>query len=326
MRNTAIILVLALLAAVATGQEGAGNSTGTVWENSSYRVKATVPTGWSQIGKEPKSRGSWVELAAFAEVRSGAKLTVSVQASSFPNADAMIKWQRAQFEKDSGLAVLRDEVRPASKRRPKGVLFEYTYQSKRKPQHAVAVYWVHRERRYRAYATVREVGWKTVASDIRSFVKSVEFTSRAFTKEIHNYTDEKGNFRFYFPEGWTIKLPARRPRVIFTSAKRGISVWVYTDPSTGKLDGDWTRHLRTLGETGAKIGKKTAPKRHSDLGVEVGVVEYTKTTGGKLYRYRESVLTHRRVFYRIVLAAADTAFAGGVSDYEQMVKSIAFMK
>jgi len=157
-------------------------------------------------------------------------------------------------------------------------------------------------------------------------VKSVEFTSRAFSKEIHNYTDEKKNFRIYFPEGWTVRLPARTPRVIFKSARRGLSVWVYTDSSTGKLDSDWTRHLRALGETDAKIRKKTAPKRHPDLGVEVGVVDYTKMTGGKLFRYRESVLTHRNVFYRIVLAAADPAFAGGVSDYEQMVKSIAFMR
>jgi len=326
MRNVAIILALALLAAVATGQDEAAKSTDTVWENTSYRVKATVPAGWTQTGKEPKSRGSWVELAAFGESRSEAKLTISVQASRFPNADSMIKWQREQFEKDSGLAVLRDEVRPATKRTPKGVLFEYTYQYQRKPQHAVAAYWVHRERRYRVYATVREVGWKTIASDIRAIVKSVEFTSRAFSKEIHNYTDEAKNFRLYFPEGWTVKLPARGPRVQFTSAKRGVAVWVYTDSSTGKLDSDWTRHLRSLGDADAKIAKKTDPTRHPALGVEVGAVEYTKMIDGKLYRYRESVLTHRNVFYRVVLAAADPAFVGGVSDYEAMVKSIAFMR
>jgi len=326
MRNVAIVLVLLLLAAVVSGQDGASKASGTEWENSSYRVKAKVPAGWTQTRKEPKSRGSWVELAAFGEARSRATLTLSVQASRFPDADAMIKWQREQFEKDSTLAVLRDEVRPATKRRPKGILFEYTYQHGGKPQHAVAVYWIHRERRYRVYATVREVGWKTVATDIKNVVKSVEFTSRAYRKEIHNYTDEARNFRMYFPEGWTVKLPAAGPRVIFTGKKRGVSVWVYAASSTGKLSSDWTRHLRSLDAGGATIGKKTEPARHSALGVEVGVVDYTKTTGGKSYRYRESVLTHRGRFYRIVLAAADTAFVGGVTDYEQMVRSISFMK
>lgn len=322
MRNGLILTVLVMLTAAAAAQGTAA----TPWENTKYRVKATVPAGWTTTQKQAKARGSWVDLAVFAESRSQVKLTLSVQASQFRDADEMIKWQRAKFEKDSGLAVLRDEVRPGSKTRPKGVLFEYTYQHGGKPQHAVAVYWVHRDRRYRVYATVREVGWKTAAGDIRDFVKSVTFTSRAYSKAPQNYTDLPRNFRLYFPEGWTIKLPETGPRVMFTSQKQGVSVWVYAGESAGNLKKDWNLHLQSLEEGDAKVLTKKKPDRHPDLGVEVGVVEYTKQKGEVLYRYRETALTHRGRFYRVVLAAADTAFKRGLSDYERMVKSIAFIK
>ncbi|MEN8149012.1 MAG: hypothetical protein ABFS86_04270 [Planctomycetota bacterium] len=322
MRNGLILTFLVLAAVVASAQ----GTSPTPWENSQYRVKATVPAGWTSTLKEPKARGSWIELGAFAESRSEGKMSLSVQASRFRDADEMIRWQREQFEKDAGLAVLRDEVRPGSRTRPKGVLFEYTYQHGGKPRHAVAVYWLHRDRRYRVYAAVREVGWKTIAGDVRAFVKSVGFTSRAYAKSPQNFTDEPMNFRLYYPEGWTIKLPVSGPRVMFTSEKQGVRVWVYADESAGTLKKDWGLLLSGLEEGDAKVLTKKNPERHPDLGVEVGIVEYTKQKGTALVRYRESCLTHRGRFYRIVLAAASTAFKSGLSDYERMVKSISFMK
>lgn len=326
MRKAATLLAIVLLAAVGLAQDKGAKPAGTAWENTRYRVKALAPAGWTHSQKETKSRGNWIELAGFTESRSGANLTFSVQAAAYRDADEMIDELRRRFQKDAGLAVLRDEVRPATSKRPKGVLFEYTYQYGGKPQHAVAVYWLFRGRRFRAYATVREVGWRSAGGDIRAFVKSVEFTAREFTKDLHNYTDEAQNFRMYFPEEWTIRLPARGPRVVFESKKLGVGVWIYVGATEGRLSDDLKRLKARLTEGGATVTRKKDPATHPDLGLPTAHLEYTKSAGGAAYKYHETLVTHRERFYRIVLAGSVKKFKSGEEAYARMVRSFNFMK
>jgi hypothetical protein len=326
MRKAATLLTIALLTAVGLAQDNGGKPAGVSWENQRYRIKAVAPAGWTHSQKETKSRGNWIELGAFTETRSGAKLSISVQASQHKDADEMIEDLRGKFGKDAGLAVLRDEVRPATSKRPKGILFEYTYQYGGKPQHAVAVYWLHRGRRIRVYGTVREVGWRSAGGDLRDFVKSVEFTAREFTKEIHNYVDETQNFRMYFPEDWSIRLPARGPRVIFESKKLGVGVWVYVGATQGRLSADLKRLKSRLEEGGATVTRKRDPSTHPDLGIPTAHLEYTKSASGAAFKYHETLLMHRERFYRIVLAASTKAFKSGEEAYARMVRSFNFMK
>jgi hypothetical protein len=327
MRTVPALTFLLLFAVAGFAQDAPGLTKPTPWENSTYRVKAVVPAGWSVTRKEPKSRARWVELSEFSESRSGATLTVAVQTSAYRSADEMISKQRDLFQKDSRLAVLRDEVRAASDNRPKGVLFEYTFQSSGKTRHAVAVYWQHRDRRYRVYATVRDAAWKTVAEDIRSFVDSVEFSFRAFARDPQNYTDEVKNFRMYFPEGWTIKLPASGPRVVFTSVRQGVSVWVHADSVTRGLEAE-VRSLRNrLEDDGAKKLEVGSPRKNIHVGERMVQIDYVKTREGTDYRYREQVFVYAGVLYRVVLAGAvENGFERGVSDYDRMVDSVAFIR
>jgi len=319
MRESIAVLALVLIAvpALAEGEE---------FESRHYKIRATGPEGWKRTVDEPKPRGTWLDLVRYEEEKTGAEMTLSVQASSFATGDAMIRWQRERFRKDASIAVLRDEVRRGGGRRPDGVFFEYTYQHQGKARHAIAAYWLYSGRRYRVYATVREAGWRAASRDMEDFVASVEFTGRLFSERKQNWTDEALNYAIYFPEGWTVLLPEGGPRAVFKSHRLGVSIWLYVEEGDPGLEEGVERTFRELEKKGARITKRGESRKHPALGREVREFEYTRTIDGNRYRYGETAIFHRDRFYRIVLAAADSAFSRGREAYERVVESISFMK
>jgi hypothetical protein len=328
MRILLVSFLVALLPAVALGQEpdGGGGGGGTAWKSDAYQVEMEVPAGWKKTLDEPKSSGSWVDLVKFEEPRAGATLTLSYQASRYRTTDEMIETLRKQFRADTSLAILRDETRTATSRRPKGVYLEYTMHGSGGAQHAVAAYWLHLGKRYRIYATVREVGWRTIGGDVESAVDSFALTGRAFSEDSENFRDEPGNYEIYFPETFTIRLPARGPRVVFQSKRLGVSIWIYVSSSEGSLERDSKKFADTLRDDGAKISKQTRPETHPALGVETVTVDYQKSSDGSTYRYRETLIVHRNRFYRFVLAGAESAFPSGEEHYKKLVRSISFLR
>ena len=322
-----ILLASALLAALAVAQQPAAAGGGAVtWKSDAYQAEMTVPSGWKKSFEGPKPSGSWVDLVKFEEPRTGAALTLSYQATQYRTADQMIEALRKQFRGDTTLAILRDETRTETSKRPKGLFFEYTLQGSGGAQHAIASYWLHLGRRYRIYATVREAGWRTVGADVESVVGTFALTGRAFDEDAHNFRDEPGNYEIYYPETFTVRLAESGPRVVFQSERLGVGIWIYVTEASGDLAANANRIAASLKADGSTITKQSRPETHPALGVETVTLEYTKKTDSATYRYRETLIVHRNRLFRFVLAASDKAFPAGEEHYARMIRSISFLR
>jgi hypothetical protein len=300
---------------------------GGVFKSDRYPVQVKVPKGWTKEIDKPTPARNWVDVVRFSEPKSKARVSLSVQATNYTGSGQMIKGISAKFQGDASLAILRREVQEEGRRRPKGVLFEYTMRGKSGPEHSIAAYWLHRGKRYRIYGTVREAGWKTASTDIEAFAASLSFTSRAFAKASQNFTDEASNFAMYFPEDWTIKMPTRGPRIDFTSRRLGATVRVYVTNSRGDLkknmDGVIAKHT---GDGGTTITRRKGPENHPDLGYEIMSIEYTKNQGGKEYRYLEIGTVHGDKFYLFLLGVGAKGFEAAKEPFDRMFGSLNFLR
>jgi hypothetical protein len=333
MRVIAIVFPLLLLASTPAAwaqSDGAGAGKlvkqGEVWENARYQVKLDAPEGWTRALDEPRAGGRWVDLVRYEDPKTGAAITLSAQASRYLNAEEMIDAQSALFKKDASLAVLREEVWGASKTRPKGIFFEYSYQGKAGTQHAVAAFWLFEGRRYRVYGTVREAGWRVVSADMDKFVGSVSFTGVINSDQPQNYVDEALNFAVWFPDGWRIRMPASGPRVVFSCDRPRVSLWVYAYSARGDLEGNLDKVAANLEGDGAQIIRKGKPYKHPAFGIDAAALEYTRKTKDGTFKYRETVVFHRNHLYRIILAASEQVFEQGTGFYTRMVDSLSFMR
>ena len=325
MRAIVCAVVLFVIAVPLFAQDAATKAT--VYKSDRYPIEITVPAGWTQTLEKPTPAGNWVDIVRYEEPRSKGLLILSVQATNYTGSNQMIKGISAMFQGDASLAILRREVQEETSRRPKGVLFEYTMRGKSGPEHSIAAYWLHRGKRYRVYGTVREAGWKVASTDIQGFVGSLEFTSRAFVKAAQNFTDEANNFSMYFPEDWTIKLPSRGPKVEFTSAALGAVVRVYVDRSRGDTKTDMESVIATHSrDKGTTIIRRKGPENHPELGYEIMLVEYTKSEGGKEYRYLEIGTIHGDKLYRFVLGVAAKNFDSANEVFDRMFGSLNFLR
>ncbi len=323
----AIVCALSLFVCIVplAAQDAAGG--GGVFKSDRYPAQVKMPKGWVKSLDKPTPAGNWVDLVRYSEPKSKARLILSVQATNYTGSSQMIKGITAMFEGDPSLAILRREVQQAAGRRPKGILFEYTMRGKSGPEHAIAAYWLHRGKRYRIYGSVRETGWKTASSDIEAFAASMTFTSRGFVKAAHNFTDEAGNFAIFFPEDWSIKLPRRGPRVEFTSRRLSAVVRIHLGNSRGDVKKDMENviaaHTRDKGTT---ITRRKGPENHPSLGYEIMTIEYTKSQGGKEYRYLEIGTVHGDKFYRFTLGAAAKSFDAAKEQFDRLFGSLNFMR
>jgi hypothetical protein len=310
MRPIALLLPLALLAFPVMAQEEGGKAT--TYENQRYQVTITVPAGWTKAWEGPKSAGNWVDLARFEEEQTGARVTLSTSASHYRSSEEMIKGLRNQYDKESRLAILRREELSATSKRPKGILFEYTMRGDEGPVHALTAYFLHLGRRYRVYASVREVGWKSA--------------SRAFGEKKQNFIDEGQNFSLYYPETWSVRLPARGARVVFEAPRLGAAVRIYVAKPRGSLRESVRWIVDSLKEKEAKMQGERGPETHPALGVKVMTVDYTMSTKEGAFSYHMTAVVHRDRFYRIVLVGTETVIPLAMESYERMISTLSFMK
>jgi hypothetical protein len=328
MRITICLLSLLALVAVTAGQDGEGEGATAAgpYANERYQVKVTPPSGWRQTVKGPKPEGGWIKLVEYTEPRTEATLSLSASATHHRDPDSLIAAMKSQFQKSTELAVLQQEEQGETAKRSKGILFEYTTLHQGKAQHAVAAYYMHAGNRFRILGLVKEVGWRSVGEAMKEFARGLEFTSRIYSKDQQNYRDEIGNFALYFPEDWTITVPASGPRIAFASQRLGIAFWVYVSGARGStLEENVTKHLDVLGD-GAKILERGSPRMHSSLSTKTVTLTYSKTEGGRTLKYRELLVLHRENFYRFVLAAQEAAFDGGLPSYEMVLSTLAFLR
>jgi len=323
MRLAIILVVVALPLLPALAQEPAGESAGGgVYKSARYSAEVTAPAGWKKTMEGPRPSGRWIDLVRFEEPRAKAWMSLAVQATQYRSVKEMIAGVRRKFNSDASLAILRDETRAANSKRPKGAFFVYTWQGKSGPEHAIAAYWLHLGRRYRIFGTVPERGWRTVSSDFMSFVSSFKLTSRAFSKDLHNFKDERGNFQIYFPETWKIRLPEKGARVVFASPRPDVSVYLYASRSSDGLEESMARVVRRLKDDGVSMKKQGAVRRHPGLGMEVMELEYERGAA----KYVEIATIHRERLYRIVLAATQASYQTGREAFDKMVGSFGVLR
>lgn len=314
------VFLVAVLALPISAQSADG------WKSDRYPIEAKLVTGWTQTLTDPTPAGQWLDLLRFDEAKTGAKLALSVQASTYRNGEEMTAKMKEQFAKDASLAILRTDGRAAGAKSPAFLLFEYTRKGDKGPEHCLAAYWFHLGHRYRVYGFVREVGWKVVGPDMEKFIQGVGFTGRVFSKDPQNYIDEGANFSVWFPEDWRVKLPATGPRVAFASDRLGVAVWVYVSPSKVPLAEALPVLVEDLKSGKASVAKQGAPANHPVLNEPAATIEYTKGAGDAALKYVETVLVHRGMLYRIALVGKDAAIAGGLEPYDRMVNSVSFAK
>jgi hypothetical protein len=330
MRTAVVVTLLATLALPPAGaqepEEGSGVLTFT---SHGYPVQVKAPPGWKSVLAKPVSDRTWVHLAQFSEPRTGATVALSAQAAAYRSSNHMIEQLKEHFQKDATKAILRSEVRSGSARRPPGILFEYTYKGSSGAEHAVRAYWFYNGKRYRIYGACGEMKWRTVSAQIEDFAQSFHFTARVFTGDAKNFTDEAGNYAIYFPDEWTIELPARGPRVIVASKKLGVMALLYVEDAREELRGETDRlasRLRDQRGVTVKNLQSDGPKTHPDLGFEVVRLDYVQTEKGTSFRHRETVALHAGKLYRVVLRGTEEAFGRGIETYDRIVRSLSFLR
>jgi PsbP len=291
-----------------------------------YPVQVKVPKDWTQTVSEPTPAGNWVDIFRFTHPASKAVLYLSVQATNYRGSEEMISGISSKFQGDPGLAVLRRDPQPATSKRSPGVLFEYTRRGNSGPEHSIAAYWLHQGKRYRVYGSVREAGWKVVSQDIEAFATSLAFTSREFSKQLQNFTDEAMNFIVYFPESWTVKLPASGPRVEFRSARLGAAVRVTVARSSGSLEDDMEAAATKLSRSKATVTRRKGPQNHPEMGYPIMTVEYTRNIDGKEYRFLAICTVHAGKFYELELGVTAKTFDAANEVFARISGSFAFIK
>jgi hypothetical protein len=316
----AVIFFLSLFVPATLAQDASS------WASDRYPVEARLPGGWTQTLTQPVPAGQWIDLIRLEEAKSGAKLALSVQATTYRNGEEMIAKMKEQFGKDASLAILRTDSRPVSAKSPASLFFEYTRKGDKGPEHCVAAYWFHLGQRYRVYGNVREIGWKVAGADMERFAGTVSFTGRVFSADPQNYTDEAMNFAVWFPEDWRVKLPAGPTRVIFSSLRLGLSVWVTIAPVKTTLEAALPALMEQLKDQRAAVKKEGAIGNHPILNEPVATVEYLTGTGDKALKHVETVIVHRDLLYRIALVGREADLPGGLEPYDRMVNSLSFMK
>ncbi len=316
---TAVVLVVAaVLPAAGQGAE---------WSSTLYPVKAVPPAGWTSLIKDATPAGAWLDLQRYEESKTGAKLTLSVQASNYRNGEEMLARLKEQFTKDATLAILRTEAKQATAKQPAFIVFEYTRKGDKGPEHCLAAYWFALGQRYRVYGAVREVGWKTVGADMDRFVQGVSFAGRGFGATAMNFTDEAANFALTHPDDWSVRLPEKGPRVQFASERLGISVWISLRAVKQQtLEDLVTVVVDELKAAKHAVGRQTPPADHPVLNRPVATVEYVRGSGKDAVKCLETLVVHREILYRIVLAGSEANFAGGLDPYDRLVSSLNFLK
>ncbi|MHC4473457.1 MAG: PsbP-related protein [Planctomycetota bacterium] len=323
MRSFAVAVALLLLLTPVLAQQPPmpGSKKPVSYESKQYQVKIAGPEGWTTAWTGPKSSGNWVDLVRFEEPRTKAEVTLSTSATHHRSAKDMIAALKKQFQKDARLAIHRKEEMGPTSKRPRGILFEYTTQGKEGPIHAVAAYFHHLSRRYRVYAVVREVGWRTISDDVEKFAKGLGLTSRAFRdeKERRNYTDDAHGFAFYYPESWSVRVPAKGPRVVFNSAV-GVEIRVYVTSSRENLVDSVDRVVQDLEARDAKDVKRGRPQDHAQ-GFRTVSLSYSITAKNVEFLYRETAIVHKNKLYRLVLVGAKSAIRAGEEPYARLIDS-----
>ncbi len=310
----------------AAGEDRGPGPAGAWFTSRRYQVKVRPPKGWKRTLDKPTPAGEWVDIVRYREARTGATITLSASATRFGSGAEMIAYLKKSFSKDASLAILRTEELGATATRPRAVLFEYTFRGPGGPEHALALYCLNLGRRFRVYARVREIAWRSVAEDVKAFAASLGFTSRAWRKRAQNYRDDARNFAIYFPEDWSVRLPARGPRVEFESARLAVRVRVYVSESAGSLEEDVSRILADIRRRKMDVIRRGRIETHPVSGLRIASFDYRQSREGKTFRYRVSATVHRKLLYRVVLAAAESAFPGGLDAYDRMVGSLAFLR
>jgi hypothetical protein len=318
----ALVAIVLLLFTVPTGFAQDAKP----WSSDRYPVEARPLAGWNQTLTQPTPAGQWIDLLRFEEAKAGAKLTLSVQASTYRNGEEMIARMKEQFGKDASLAILRTDSRPVGAKSPAWLFFEYTRKGDKGPEHCIAAYWFHMGHRYRVYGFVREVGWKVVGADMERFATTGSFSGRVFSKDPQNYTDDALNFAIWFPEDWRIRLPAGGPRVTFSSDRLGLAVWITVKPVKTELDVAVPALVEELKGRRAVVKKEGAIVNHPVLNMPVATIEYLQGAGDEGRKHVETVIVHRELLYRIALVGKEADLAAGLEPFDRMVNSLSFMK
>ena len=79
-------------------------------------------------------------------------------------------------------------------------------------------------------------------------------------------------------------------------------------------------------DRGTTVTRRRGPENHPSLGYEIMSVEYTKSQGGREYRYLEVGTVHGDKFYRFVLGAAAKGFDAAREPFDRMFGSLNFMR
>jgi len=316
----------AVSAAPGDPEKPAAKRAPTLFKSDRFNLSVRGPAGWTREIEEPVASGRWINLVAFREPKSRARLLVSCQASSYASFDDMRRRLGAHYGNLRDIRIMvGPEVRPAVMGlRSEGLYLCYVKAKGKTSDKAFLAFYLNGRYAVRIYGIAPEKHYQKVEPFFASFLGSLRFHTRGIGSTKPNFVHAPSKCALIFPEGWTVNIPARGAVASFIGEGAGATVYLYRETWSDDLDAYRKRRLNDL-ERG-RISNPIAPepKTHPKRGEPFLQIDYVIGKDKKVRKVREVCLMNRGAVYRLVVVASVKGFDRGVEALEGMVGSLRF--